>query len=112
MKEILSFIFDRLTDPLGLPISPLWEYLILLVIGEIAFRIAWEASPGGLGGSIIHWIVRAITYIVIWAIVYAVIWTGKFIIAHWIPFACAAAGMLIIGTIVAVAKSRKGYSTT
>lgn len=82
MRPIFSFIFDRITDPLGLPISPLWEYIILLVLGEIAFCIAWEASPGGFGGSAIHWFVHIITYVAIWAAAYAVIATAKFVIAH------------------------------
>lgn len=80
MKPIYSILFDILTDPLGLPISPIWEYLILLGISEIAFRIAREASPGGFGGSTIHWTVRIIAFIVMWAIAYAVIWIGKFVV--------------------------------
>ena len=70
MRPIFSFIFELITDPLALPISPLWEYLILLVLGEIAFRIAWEASPGGFGGSAIHWFVCAIAFVAMWAAAY------------------------------------------
>lgn len=107
MRPIYSLIFDILTDPLGLPISPLWEYIILLVIGGIAFRIAWDASPGGFGGSTIHWIVRVIAFVAIWAVTYAVIAAAKFVIAHWIPFACGAAALVAIGIIAAVVISNK-----
>ena len=99
MRPIYSFIFDLLTDPLSLPISPLWEYVILLIIAEIAFQIAWNATPGGYGGSTIHWFVRIIVFAGMWAVPYAVIAMGQFVWAHWIPIVC------IIGGLVAVSIS-------
>ena len=102
MRPIFSFIFELITDPLALPISPLWEYLILLVLGEIAFRIAWEASPGGFGGSAIHWFVRAIAFVAMWAAAYAVIAVAKFVIAHWVPIMCVIGGLTFAGIILAV----------
>ena len=32
MSIIFKFMFERLTDPLGLPINALYEYIILAVI--------------------------------------------------------------------------------
>lgn len=107
MRPIYSLIFDLLTDPLGLPIHPLWEYVILLVIGEIAFRIAWEASPGGFGGSTIHWFVRIIAFAVMWAVTYAVIAVGQFVLAHWIPIVCIAVGVAILGIIIKLVNKRR-----
>ena len=111
MRPIYSLFFDLLTDPLGLPIHPLWEYVILLVIGGIAFRIAWEASPGGFGGSTIHWFVRIIAFVAIWAVTYAVITVGKFVIAHWIPIVCIIGGLAIVGITTAIILNRKEQST-
>lgn len=68
-----------LTDPLTLPISPLWEYLILLILGVIAFKIGWYISPGGALGSVTHWIVRFFALIALWAITY---WT--IVAVQWI----------------------------
>ena len=34
-----KFIFELITDPLGLPISVIWEYIILIIINEIAFEL-------------------------------------------------------------------------
>ena len=34
---MFKFIFDLLTDPLGLPIEWYYEYLILAAIGTIAY---------------------------------------------------------------------------
>ena len=111
MRPIFSFIFELITEPLALPISPLWEYLILLVLGEIAFRIAWEVSPGGFGGSTIHWFVRIIAFVAIWAVTYAVIAVGKFVLAHWIPIVCIIGGLAIVGISTAIILNRKEQST-
>lgn len=111
MRVVFGFIFDRITDPLGLPISPLWEYIILAVIGAVAFGIAWDASPGGRWGSEIHWSVRLIAFIALWAVTYAVIWVGKFLIAHWIPVVCVAAGALILGVTGIIIYKKKHFST-
>ena len=37
MTEILKFFFDRITDPLGLPINALYEHLIIVMISQFAF---------------------------------------------------------------------------
>ena len=104
MREILSFIFDRLTDPLGLPISALWEYVILLAIGSVAYVIAYSlvgdmyatgSISSGAAGSIFHWIIRFFVFVVIWAITYAVIWLVKFITAYWVAILCTMGGILL-----------------
>jgi len=92
-----KLIFELITSPLGLPISVLWEYIILLVISEIAFQIAWKASPGGRWGSEIHWAVRIPTFIILWAITYGVIVFVKWFSANWILM------LSIIGILVLIA---------
>ena len=93
MREIFSFIFDRLTDPLSLPISPLWEYLILLVIGAVAYAVAFSivgdmyssgSISGGCLGSVFYWIIRLLLFVIIWAVTYGVIALAQWITAHWI----------------------------
>ena len=65
MRELFNFIFDKLTDPLGLPIAVWKEWLILLVIGAIAYRVAFSIVGDmydvgdistGIGGSFFHWL--------------------------------------------------------
>jgi CHASE2 domain-containing sensor protein len=102
LRPIYSLIFDLLTDPLTLPIHPIWEYVILLILGKIAFKIAWEASPGGFFGSTIHWFVRAVAMVAIWAVTYAVIVAGQFVIAHWIPIVCIIGGLVVVGISAAL----------
>ena len=77
MREVLSFLFDIFTDPLGLPIAGYWEWIILAIIAfsayAIAFRTVGDLYDGGMisgsaAGSILHWIIRLIVFVVIWAI--------------------------------------------
>ena len=108
---MLKFVFTILTDPLGLPINALWEYLILLVLNEIAYRIAWEASPGGFGGSTIHWFVRAIAFVIMWAVTYAVIAVVKWIFVHWVLIVCILGAALLIAGIITIIVLRKNRQT-
>lgn len=92
-----KFIFEIITDPLGLPISVIWEYVILFFLNETAFQIAWNASPGGKWGSEIHWAVRIPTFIVLWGITYGVIYIAKWLWTNWVLV------LSIFGGIVALA---------
>lgn len=86
-----SFIFDLLTDPLGLPVKDLWEYAILAVIGIAAFAVGWEVSPGGMFGALIHWVARLLAFFVLWAVAYVLLAAVQWVIAHLV---------LVCGTII------------
>lgn len=94
---MLKLFYTLLTDPLTLPIAPLWEYVILLIVGEIVHEIAWSVSPGGRFGSLIYWTTKLPAYVLIWAFLYAIIVAVQFIIAHWIWFAIGAAILVALG---------------
>ena len=96
---MLKLLFEILTSPLGLPIDAIWEYLILAVIGAIAFKVAWESSPGGIFGSLIHWSVRFVVFVVLWAIVYSIIALVQWIFANWWLILCILGGVAIIGGV-------------
>lgn len=58
MREILSFIFGKLTDPLTLPIEPRKEWIILGVIGALAYIVSFRFvgdlyDSGEISGSAI-----------------------------------------------------------
>lgn len=64
---MFKFIFDLITEPLGLPIEWYYEWIILLVIGEMAYRVAYNkvgvlyqsgSISGKSAGSFFHWIIR------------------------------------------------------
>lgn len=117
MRSIFSFIFDLVTDPLGLPIPAPWEFLILCAVGVISFKIAFSlvgdlrhigVLQTSVGSSIVHWIIRIIAFIAIWAILYVLIATVKFVIAHWIMVLSILGGLLIAGiTVFAVIRRKK-----
>ena len=98
---MLKLLFTLLTDPLGLPIEPLWEYVILFIVGEIVHEIAWNISPGGVLGLPIYWVTKLLAFVLIWAALYAIIVAVQFVIAHWIWFTIGAA--IIIAVVIAFA---------
>ena len=79
---MLKLFYTLLTDSLGLPIEPLWEYIILLIVGEIVHEIAFYISPGGDFGSLIYWISKLVVFAIIWAVLYAIIAAVQFVAAH------------------------------
>lgn len=122
MREIFSFIFDRITDPLGLPLNPLLEYVILAVIGLFAYSFAYKAVGGmydsgdistGIGGGIVHWIIRLAVFVAVWAILNAIITLTKFVMTHWKLVIGALGGAIAIACAVAllIILQRKGRNT-
>ena len=119
MREVLSFLFDRITDPLGLPIAWYWEWIVLAIITFAAYAIAFRAVgdlydggmiSGSASGSILHWIIRLIVFVAIWAITDFVIWLAKLIFAHWILIVSILGGILVTAAIICliVRYTRKG----
>lgn len=97
-----KFIFEIISDPLGLPISVIWEYVILLLLNEVAFRTAWNASPGGRWGSEIHWAIRIPTFIVLWVITYGVIYIAKWLWTNWILVLSILGGIVVLAGIITI----------
>ena len=95
----MKVLYEILTSPLGLPISPILEWLILLAVGEIVHEIAWHVSPGGRWGSLVYWVTKLLAFVAIWAILYGIIVAIRFVIAHWIWFVIGGA-ILLAGVIV------------
>lgn len=85
------FLFEILTDPLGLPVRDIWEYAILAVIGIFAFGVSWQVSSGGLFGCLIHWVARLLAFCVLWAVAYVALAAIQWVFAHLV---------LVCGTIL------------
>lgn len=92
MSAIFKFLFEIATDPLGLPIDWLAEWIIMGVIVTVAYLLAYrkvgelydrKAITTRTGGSFMHWTIRFVLFFAMWFVAYAVIWLGKFVIAHW-----------------------------
>lgn len=108
-SSMLKFIFDLATDPLGLPIEWYQEWLILGVIGCVAYFIAYDKVgflyhshmiSGRMSGSFLHWIIRTVCFIGLWAVTYGVIWIGKFVMDNKVLVGSVAGIILLI--IIAV----------
>jgi len=95
---IMKLLYELLISPLGLPINPIWEYLIILLIGEIVHEIAYKVSPGGAFGSLIYWLTKIVAFFVIWAFLYFTIIAIQFIIDNWI-ICLLIACVLLIGIV-------------
>lgn len=104
---MFKFVFELLTDPLGLPIDWIYEYIILAVIGLMAYCFAFnkvgnlynsEMIYGRFSGSLCHWIIRLFAFCLLWAIAYGMIWIGKRIIENWQIFLMFT--ICIIGTAI------------
>ena len=102
-----KLIFNILTDPLGLPVPLYWEWIILFFIGEISYRVAYikvgflyryDFISGRQQGSLLHWGIRLICYLVIWGITRAIIIIFRFIMSHIFILT----GMLIMAIIATV----------
>ena len=124
MRELFSFIFDRLTDPLGLPIETWKEWIILGVIGVVAYNVTFQSGgnlyrsgsiSGSAAGSFLHWTIRIGVFVAIWAVTYGVIAVGKFVIAHWVAIFCVLGGGLLGATVIGIlviVRRKKTFSTS
>ena len=106
---MFKFIFDLATEPLGLPIEWYYEWLILGVIGFIAYLFAYDkvgdmyhshVISGRMSGSFFHWIIRAACFVGLWAVTYGVIWIGKFVIANKVLVGSIAGIILLIVLVI------------
>ena len=107
---MLKLFYSLLTDPLGLPIEPLWEYIILLIVGEVVHEIAWNVSSGGTFGSLIYWVTKLVAFVAIWAVLYVIIAIIQFVIAYWIWFAICSG--ILAAMIIALSIYSNVNSTT
>ena len=121
MSAIFKFLFEIATDPLGLPINALYEYIILAVIDAIAYGIAYskvgDMYHGGLisgrtEGSFFHWLIRFILFVGLWLLTYGAIQGYFFVTANWqiilmIAGSFAGAAMLCTLAVTAVRLFKK-----
>lgn len=88
MKQILKPFFEMITGEYVLFDNVIYNYITLSIVGIIALKVAWDfvgklydygIIMGKLSGSIIHWTIRLITFIVLFYILSGIIWLTKFI---------------------------------
>ncbi len=108
---MFKLLFEFFTEPLGLPIEWYWEYIILAVIGFIAYIIAFRCvgsmyregficSRGA--GSFFHWLIRLIFFVIIWAVTYGVIAFIKWLCANWILVLSVLGGIVLLAAVITI----------
>lgn len=79
-----KFIFDLITSSLSLFENPIYNYIVMAIIGYISFKIAFtivgELGLRGEAGSIVHWIIRFFVLLFIWLLCCIIICFVTFII--------------------------------
>ena len=115
MSAIFKFLFERVTDPLDVTINAIYEYIILAVIGAIAYGIAYskvgDMYHGGLisgrtEGSFFHWLIRLILFVGLWLLAYGAIQGYFFVTANWqivLMVAGSVAGAAMLCTLAVTA---------
>ncbi len=72
---MLKFLFDYLTDSYSLLENPIDNYIIMAVVGVIAYMISYnivgwfyhaDLIDGYSAGHILHWIVRFVVFVVLY----------------------------------------------
>lgn len=72
---MLKFLFEYLTDSYSLLENPINDYIIMAVVGLIAYRIAYQIVgwfyhadliDGSMAGRFLHWVIRFIVFVVIY----------------------------------------------
>ena len=109
----MSRLLDFLTLPLSLPISPLWDVVICLVIGEIAYRVAFavagEHADSVSGRSALHWLIRIPLWFLMWLFVCLIITIVDLIRENWMwAFAVLAFIAVVVGIIMLIKRHQRG----
>jgi len=103
LTGMLKFIFETLTGECTLFENILVDKIYLAIVGSIAFYIAWKVVGnlyhdgliyGSAIGKIIHWLVRAIVFLVVFYIGFFIVKVYEFIILY--NFQC------LIGVIMSI----------
>ena len=94
------FIFDLITSPFSLFDNPFYDYIAMAIVGALAFVIAFNIV-GELGfrgelGSITHWTIRIIVFVLLWFIFGIMIKLVTFIITNWIYILISCSLILVL----------------
>lgn len=91
MINIMKPIFEMITGQYIIFDNVLYNYIAMSIIALIAFKISWDFVGklydnnfiiGRDIGSLIHWIVRIIVFIILFYLFSLIIWITKFILTY------------------------------
>ena len=119
MALILKPVFDILTGDVVVCGNILYNYLILLIVGEIAFRCAYcfagDAYRFGIingraAGSILHWTIRLLIYLGVAYLLRIGIWIYHFVmrIPGWVWLVVLAICLVSVVVYLTTIYKKKG----
>ncbi len=119
MSVISKLLIEFVTEPLGLPIEWWKGWLIMLVVGEIAYRVAYavvghEYRAGGITtkteGILLHLLIRLPVYVCLWAVSNGVIRFRQFVGEYWVIVfvSLGVCFIAVIAAVILIRKERKG----
>ncbi len=101
----MSTLWDFLKLPLSLPISPIWDLIICLILERIVYKIAFSYAGeyGSTSGErgLLHWLIRIPLYLVIWIVVCGIILIVRFVTENWV-WVLIVLGILIVAGVIAL----------
>lgn len=105
-----KMFFELLTSPLTISDNYFVNTIIIGLIGIIAFKVAFKIV-GDIGlfgevGSVLHWIIRFVTFFLLWFACCIVIEITKFIISHIIVISVLCCSFVIVGFIAVIVRNR------
>ena len=107
MRVILKPLFEVLTGEVMVHDNILYNYVILLLVGEFAFRIAFRIVgelyrsgdiSGSMLGSLLHWTFRLGAYVCVAYLLKATIWLYSLIksIPIWIWWTTLGVSVVVV----------------
>ncbi len=111
MGAVFKPLFEFLTGDIVVCGNVVYNYLIMLIVGEIAYQLSFRCVHnayhsgvinGKFAGSILHWTIRVIFYTVTAYLIRGVIWLSHLIsdIPNWVWW--SALGVILIVMIGAM----------
>lgn len=106
--KLFKFIFDMITEPLGLPIEWYQEWFLLGIIEAISYELAFSkvgmlyrsGMHGRVSGSFMHNLLKAGYFVLIWMMVRGIIVAVDFGTEH--KFITCIGVLLVLSGIVIV----------
>lgn len=89
MKYILKPLFEMAIGEVAVCDNVVYNYIIVFIVGEIAFRMAYafvgrmyrEGAISGRGiGSILHWLIRLLIFVIVAYLIWLIIEVYQFVI--------------------------------
>lgn len=98
--KLKKMFFELLISPLTISDNYFVNSIIVSILGFIAFKVAFKivgdiGVRGGIG-SLLHWIIRLLVFILLWGTCCATIIVAKFVISHVVLMSVLLVGFVLI----------------